>query len=478
MNTHHPSLELMLHGYPQVQRDGRVLPLRLKAGLALLAYLSLQQGQKVGRDALAALLWPDARAGLGRARLRRLVHETQGVLGAGLIEGDVDALWLSARVASDLARTRAAIAALDGGDAETAEFGARALLRADACSEWGHAGLIRSRALQGDEAAMEAAYFEAARQWRSELGQRPSQRIEAAYAAGRQALLQHASPVEIGYAPTAQGDVAYASLGQGSEAIVVMWGLMTNIEVGLDEPRVRAVLERLARRHRVVMIDRRGMGLSERVGVAADAAAAAEDVLAVLDRLGLRRAWLFGSSVGGTMALDIAARRPDRVSGLLLFGTSASGRWTPETPWALKPEGLEAWLARLSDPAHYDEGLRRFAPSAADDPQVRAWYARLLRNAASRRGVAALLRAFHALDLRPRLHAVRVPTLVLQRAGDRVVPAAAGEQLARAIPGARLERLAGDDHFLWHGDAAAVVDAIERFVALHRHASCDEALAA
>jgi pimeloyl-ACP methyl ester carboxylesterase len=109
--------------------------------------------------------------------------------------------------------------------------------------------------------------------------------------------------------------------------------------------------------------------------------------------------------------------------------------------------------------------LRRFAPSAADDPHVQAWYARLLRNAASKLGVRELLRAFHATDLRERLPRVRVPTLVMQRRDDRVVPLAAGEQLARGIPRAELETLDGEDHFLWHGESGAVVRAVERFVA-------------
>jgi pimeloyl-ACP methyl ester carboxylesterase len=515
----HPSLTLNLHGYPRVSRDGKALPLKLKRGLALLAYLALE-ARAVGRDTLAALLWPEARCGVGRGRLRRLVHEVNALVGRAAIDGDADALRLAPGVGCDLAHTRAAmvtgaVAALaepmaaelmagftldsdafddwlsarrrewyeavqraleraaeraaEAGDAAALELAAAALLRADPCSERGHMARLQACALAGDAAALEAAYFELAQRWREELGIKPSARIEAAYTEARSRVDTAKAPA-IAYAPTTHGDVAHVCLGDTGPPIVVMWGLMTNLEVGLDEPRVRAMLERLARRHRVVLIDRRGMGLSERVGVAADAASASEDVCAVLDHLGLDRAWLFGSSVGGTMALDIALRRPDRVAGLLLYGTSASGRWTPATPWALHARALDAWLDCLADSAHYDEGLRRFAPTAADDPQVQAWYARLLRNAASRLGVRELLRAFHATDLSARLGAVHVPTLVLQRRGDRVVPLAAGEHLARNIAGAELETLDGDDHFLWHGDSGAVLRAVERFVAPYRAA--------
>jgi pimeloyl-ACP methyl ester carboxylesterase/DNA-binding SARP family transcriptional activator len=524
MNTDNtPLARLLLQDYPAIEIGGHRAPVALKFGLALLALLG-ERRAAIGRGALAAMLWPDAGASVGRARLRRLVHELHAVLGTAVIEATADTLRLAPVCAVDIDATRAAMAAtgrhaaldhdalrllaapraagwLDGftlgveafddwaaaqrsvhqaalsraletaamqafaqRDPAAAETAAAALLRLEPCNEAAHGARMAARALCHDAAGVETAYFDCAQQLREEFGVRPSPALEAAYA---EALGQaRAAPMQlaIAFAPTRHGQVAYAAWGRGRETIVVLWGLMSNLEVALDEPRARAMLDALARRYRVVMIDRRGTGLSERVGVVPDAATAAEDIAAVLDHLGIERAWLFGSSVGGTLAIDVALRQPQRTAGLLLWGTSPSGRWSPATPWALSDEGLEAWADRLTDPARYADSLRRFAPSMADDPWVRDWYARLLRNAGTRLGTVQMLRAYQALDLRPRLGEVRVPTLVLQRRGDRVVPPAAGRMLAAGIPGARLALLEGDDHFLWHGDGDAVLEAVQRFV--------------
>jgi len=380
---------------------------------------------------------------------------------------------------------------------ELADHIADALLRLDPCHEAGHGTRMAARAARGDAAGVETAYFECARVLREELGVRPSAALEAAYARATAATAAAAStaaanatvrpaasrsitivaPVapaepEIRLARTSHGHVAYADWGaHGSSherpTIVVQWGIMSNLEVALDEPRARVVLDQLARRYRVVMIDRRGSGLAERVGVSPDASAGVEDIVATLDDLGVGRAWLFGSSVGGTLALEFALRQQERTAGLLLYGTSPVGRWREDWPWALPASRLDDWIAGFTDPARYHESLRQMAPSVADDPAVQRWYARLLRNSSTPHGTAALLRAYQAMDLRPRLGRVSVPTLVMQRRGDRIVPLAAGERLAQAIPGAHLQLLDGDDHFLWHGETATLLRTLQHFVNRH-----------
>ncbi len=531
-----PAVQLQLHGYPSVARNGSPRPVRLKRGLALLALLA-DAAAPCGRQALAERLWPEADALTGRGRLRRLVHELNAVVGHGLVAADADALWLAPGCSVDLHDTSSAIEAtlrahtlaeapldtllavgreglLAGFEIEAGGFGewlearrrqhltrlqralehaatlavqqrdaalcdtlGTRLLQLDPCAEAGHAARLAACSLRGDGAGHESAFHEAARLLRQELGVRPSARLEAAYAEGA-ARLRRQVLRPIHYVDTGHGEVACISWGQGPQTLVMLWGMVSNLEVALEEPRARALLDRLAQRHRVVLLDRRGTGLSERVGVQPDAQHTAEDIVAVLDHLGLQRAWLFGTSVGGTLALYFALLHPGRCAGLLLFGTSARGAWAPDWPWALRPEAFERWLASLTEPGRYAESLQQFAPSMAEDPAFQAWYARLLRNAATRRGTAASLRAFQAMDLRPHLHRLRAPTLVLQRRDDRTVPQQAARWLAQAVRGARLVLLDGADHFHWVGDSEAVATQVEQFVQQHSAAPGCEALAA
>lgn len=516
---------LRLHGHPRVEGSPRALALR--HGLALLARLA-ESRVPLGRDGLAPLLWPDAPLATARSRLRRLVHQMHEQTGIALVAADGDTLRLADGLACDLHDTRTAIAALpslpgidalrvapllasevagflDGfclgseafddwaeqvrrahqsalaqaleraaeralaapADALLATAAADALLRLDACSEAAHAARIGARALQGDAAGVESAYHACAAVLRQELGVRPSALVEQAYA--RALVLLREQQPEVAYAPApgddGGGQVAHVAWGRGPRTIVALWGLMSHVEVALEEPRAKAFLDRLAQHNRVVMLDRRGTGLSERVGTTPGLDSSAQDILATLDHLGVQRAWLFGSAIGGTQALAFALRHPDRVAGLILWGTSAVGRRQPDAPWGLGDDDVQPWLQSLTDPAHYRRSLRCFAPSVADDPAVQRWYARLLRHAATPRAVAAMLDGLRGVDLRPALPRLRVPTLVLHRRGDRLVPLAAGRQIAAAVPQAELRVLDGDDHFLWYGDSTPVLAAVQDFVA-------------
>lgn len=517
-------VELSLHGWPRLRIDGAELPLRLTRALALLACLAEAPGQRLPRGPLAAQLWPDADEALGRSRLRRLLYNLNAACGAELVCGDAHELWFAVAPLVDVLQTRAAAQAVlgepphaadqvqrllaaqshalldgfeldsdlfeswraqrraeherllarawqrlaereaSGGDAALAVEAAERLIALDPCAEHAYAALITARARQGDAVAVEQAYFRCAEVLRVELGVRPSAVVERAYAAAvaQAPALEAAARIE--FAQTREGAVAYTVLGGSGPTMVLVPGLFSHIEVALDEPRLRRALERLAEFSRVVLLDRRGTGLSERVGVEPTTAAAVEDIVATLDSLGERRAILFGASVGGTIAIDCAASMPERVSGLVLYGCNARGSWASDYPWAMTTEQMQRWLEVLHAEWGAATSLEAFAPSVAEEPQMRQWWARMLRTGVSQNGMAAILRAFHQMDVRDRLASLKIPTLVIQRAGDRIVREGAGRYLAGAIPGAQLVMLPGEDHWWWHGDAEAVLAAVERFV--------------
>lgn len=538
-----PRVDIQCKGYPVVLVDGQPVALKLKRGLALLVYLA-ELGRKVPRSQLADTLWPDAPPDTARARLRRLCHEVNGVLGFDALVGDADTLWLDALggdAPSDVARVRQSAQqliatpndarsresleqllavdshrVLDGFGLDSDVFNAwldtrrseqerlvvRALSRAaehlcasgqpalaaeaaarliaiDALADLGHAVLLTARSQLGDAAGVEAAYFACADVLRNELGIRPSACIEAAYADARAQLTvlpeQRAARPSLSppirFADAVDGSVAYLELGGGDTTLVILFGLWSHLEVAWEEPRIRAVLDRLARSFRVVLVDRRGTGLSDRADQQQSIRAGVEDIDAVRRALGVEQVWLLGNSVGGAIAIEYASVFPTRVQGLMLYGTSARGTWAPDYPWALTEQQQKKWLHELQSSWGGATSLAQFAPSMANDQATRDWWARMLRQSASKNGIPLLLRALGGMDVCARLPALQVPALVLQRKGDFIVREGAARYLATHIPGAQLVLLEGDDHPLWYGDTASVLDEMERFVQAHRPVS-------
>lgn len=349
---------------------------------------------------------------------------------------------------------------------------AAALIRLDPLSDTGHALRLAAQGRLGDAAGIEAAYFGCAELLRDEFGIRPSAGIEAAYAEARAQLAiapEDDAPPARALPPIrfadADGDaVAYLELGSPTApggTMVVLFGLWSHLEVAWEQPVIRATLDRLSRRFHVVLIDRRGVGLSDRPAL--DVAAGALDIEAVRRALGVAQLWLFANSVGGALAIEYAVTHPDRVRGLMLFATGARGTWAPDYPWAITPAQLDAWIERVQSSWGAAVSLEQFAPSVAQDAAARDWWARLLRQSATRQGAASVLRTLAAIDVRPRLPALRVPTLVVQREGDRIVRAAAGRHLADHIAGAKFVLLPGADNLMWFGDTEAVIHEVEGF---------------
>ena len=208
---------------------------------------------------------------------------------------------------------------------------------------------------------------------------------------------------------------------------------------------------------RLILLDRRGVGLSDRVGFRPSVEATAQDIRTVLDAAGSRRVVLFGASEGGPACIKFAADHPDRVAGLILFASLAKGSATPDYPHALHAGQYDAWLQQLVSAWGGPAGIETFAPSLAGDAKARAWWAGLLRAASSPGAIKGVLEALRDTDVRHLLGRVAVPTLVLHRRGDRAVRIGAGRHLANHIPQARFIELDGADHWVFAGDRQAVL---------------------
>ena len=344
---------------------------------------------------------------------------------------------------------------------------AERLIALDPFREPSYVLLMQLHARQGHSAGVEAAYARCAEVLRAEFGIRPGPQTERAYERMTDDLRRLSSHrldrPAVRFADSPAGAIAYTVLGEGERTLVICPGFVCHIELALEHPPLRAHVQALAERFKVVLFDRRGLGLSERLRAASTPAALAQDIAAILDDARVPSAWLFGSSEGGLGAMRLAVDQPGRVAGLCLFGALARGSAAPDYPWALPAAAYDVWLKRLVAGWGGPVGIETFAPSQQDDPELRAWWARLVRHAASPGGLEAILGGLRDADLRSELGRIRAPTLVMHRRGDRAVRFEAGEHLARAIPGALWQPLEGVDHFWWGGDGEAVVRAVVGF---------------
>src|SRR6266481_5770136 len=277
------------------------------------------------------------------------------------------------------------------------------------------------------------------------------------------------------YAKSGDVHIAYRVFGDGPRDIVLIPGTLSHVELLWEVPSNEHLLKRLTAFARVIVFDKRGQGLSDRVAEFT-LEERIDDVRAVMDAAGSERATIYGWSEGGPMCLMFAATYPYRTSALILFGSFASMR---EKPWGVPPDGFELFLGQLD--AHWGEGvlLRLNAPSRSNDPAFVQWFARIERAASSPGSVLTLMRANYQLDVRHLLPTIHAPTLILHRAGDALTPVAAGRYLAEHIPGAKYIEMPGTDHMVTDTETQDfIADEIEEFITgTRRHLEPDRVLA-
>jgi class 3 adenylate cyclase len=243
-----------------------------------------------------------------------------------------------------------------------------------------------------------------------------------------------------------------------------------HLEILFEDAAARRFFARLAKFARVILFDKRGMGLSDRGAGAYTIENVTADAIAVMDAAGSERAALVGVSEGGPAAVMIAAGHPNRVSALILYGTYPRLAATDDFPEGVPAEQLHATWRRMAETWGDERSLLAWGPSAADDPEVSEWWGRLLRSGASPGVIETLGGMYEQLDVRPLLPSIQAPTLVLRREGDRLVPRGLAVALATGIPDAELVELPGEDHLFCAGDADAIVDRIEEFLTGRRPA--------
>ncbi|MGA8302662.1 MAG: adenylate/guanylate cyclase domain-containing protein [Thermoplasmata archaeon] len=258
---------------------------------------------------------------------------------------------------------------------------------------------------------------------------------------------------EVRYARSGNLRIAYEVFGTGPVDLVYGRTAISHLELVWEEPNVARYFRELGKAARVILWDKRGVGLSDRAVGTPTLEDRMDDVRAVMDAAQSRRAVIFGSTDTAAMALLFAATYPERTLGLVLIEPMVRGAWAPDFPFAPTREEVEESI-RVSDedwgtPPHIDRLLSTQAPSRLTDPEFKRWYGRVIRFGSSPSAAASLARMNLDIDVRAALPAVHVPTLILKCPGDRVVREENSDYVAARVAGAQLVSMPGRDHFFW-----------------------------
>ena len=277
------------------------------------------------------------------------------------------------------------------------------------------------------------------------------------------ALVTHS---RVSYAHSGNVNIAYEVLGDGPVDLVFVMGWVSHLEYFWNEPSFARFLHRLSGMARLILFDKRGTGLSDRVSVTElpTLEQRMDDVRAVMEAAGSDRAVLLGVSEGGPLCALFAATHPARTEALIMVGSYARRMKAPDYPWGATKEERDAFCQTILDEWGGPVGIDERAPSRASDEGFREWWASYLRMGASPGAAVALTRMNAAIDVRAVLPTIRVPTLVLHRTGDRCLRVEEGRYLAEHIPGATFVEQPGFDHLPFVGDQEAMLSEIERFL--------------
>jgi len=274
------------------------------------------------------------------------------------------------------------------------------------------------------------------------------------------------------FAQSGDVNIAYQVIGQGPIDLVFVMGWVSNIDEFWTEPLFASFLQRLAKFSRLIVFDKRGTGLSDRVDDKnlPTLEERMDDVRAVMDACGSKRAALLGISEGGPMCALFAATYPERTAALITFGTYVRARAAPDYPWGRSEQEFDAFLKDISTGwGERPVGLDTRVPSKVNDENYRQWWTRYLTRSATPKAVLALVRMNSQIDVRAALPAISAPSLIMHFTGDRSLRVGGSRYMAQNIRGARLVEFPGDDHLPWTSSPESVLNEIEEFLTGSRH---------
>lgn len=271
---------------------------------------------------------------------------------------------------------------------------------------------------------------------------------------------------ETRYVQNGDVNIAYQVIGDGDIDVVFVMGWVSHLEYFWKEPHFAAFLSRLASFSRLILFDKRGTGLSDRVPLSElpTLEQRMEDVHAVMDAVGSERAVLIGVSEGGPMCSLFAATYPEKTAALVMIGTYAKRIRDDDYPWAPTPAQRDAFFDVMRRDWGGPVGIEDRAPSLAQDEEFRTWWAEYLRMGASPGAAVALTKMNAEIDVRNVLPSIRVPALVIHREGDMTLKVEEGRFVASAIPGCKYVELGGIDHLPFVGEQGDILDEIEKFL--------------
>jgi pimeloyl-ACP methyl ester carboxylesterase/class 3 adenylate cyclase len=273
------------------------------------------------------------------------------------------------------------------------------------------------------------------------------------------------------YAQSGDVNIAYQVIGDAPLDLVFVMGWVSHLEYFWREPNFARFLNRLASFSRLILFDKRGTGLSDRVpnDQLPTLEQRMDDVRAVMDAVGSERAALCGVSEGGPMCSLFAATYPEKTLALVMIGSYAKRIRDEDYPWGPSMEEREQFLEEMREQWGGPMGIEERAPTLAADPQFRDWWATYLRMGASPGAAVALTQMNSEIDVRHVLASIRVPSLIVHRRDDQCLKVEEGRFLATRIPGAKFVELPGNDHLPFVGDQDAIVDEMEEFLTGVRH---------